>query len=297
MNVQNRWDSFKQRRGQSLGSPERGDGEDYDREDGEGEGETDELAERRPLVSEKQSKAEKGSELGRAELKPGDYQVLVNIIEVKDLIPLDLNGLTDPLVSVEVLKNKRFTKIKAGALSATFNELFTFNFDQLETGDLEAASIKITVYDADTFTSNDLVGAFSLSVPFVYAQPDHELHRQWLMLTDLRKADGDQSVDVSKPEITGKLRCSVAVLGANDKQKFHDELEDVKAELYRTDDDVNAALMPSFLAQKTAFLKLTIYRAEHLPVMDLKSVLSRFSGMNSGELTAPSAATDPDLYN
>jgi hypothetical protein len=110
MNVQNRWDSFKQRRGQSLGSPERGDGEDYDREDGEGEGETDELAERRPLVSEKQSKAEKGSELGRAELKPGDYQVLVNIIEVKDLIPLDLNGLTDPLVSVEVLKNKRSTK-------------------------------------------------------------------------------------------------------------------------------------------------------------------------------------------
>jgi hypothetical protein len=212
-------------------------------------------------------------------------------------IPLDLNGLADPLVLVEVLKNKRFTKIKAGALSATFNELFTFNFDQLETGDLEAASIKITVYDADTFTSNDLVGAFSLSVPFVYAQPDHELHRQWLMLTDLRKADGDQSVDVSKPEITGKLRCSVAVLGANDKQKFHDELEDVKAELYRTDDDVNAALMPSFLAQKTAFLKLTIYRAEHLPVMDLKSVLSRFSGAGSGELTAPSAATDPDLYN
>ena len=89
MNVQNRWDSFKQRRGQSLGSPERGDGEDYDREDGEGEGETDELAERRPLVSEKQSKAEKekGSEHGRAELRPGGYQVLVCITKAEDLIP------------------------------------------------------------------------------------------------------------------------------------------------------------------------------------------------------------------
>jgi hypothetical protein len=93
-------------------------------------------------------------------LKPGDYQVHVNIIEVKDIIPLDLNGLADPLVSVEILKEKRYTKIKAGTLNASFNELFTFNFDGLEREDLSTMSIKITVYDADTYECTSNHGCF-----------------------------------------------------------------------------------------------------------------------------------------
>jgi hypothetical protein len=137
------------------------------------------------------------------------------------------------------------------------------------------------------FTKNDLVGDFSLSLPFVYAQPGHELHRQWLMLTQLRNAPGAEQLagKPATPEITGKLKCSVVVLGANDKQKFHDELEDIKSEQYGTD-EVSSALMPSFLAQKIVFLKVTIYRAEELPVMDVKSVLSVFSGTKTSVFDA-----------
>jgi hypothetical protein len=120
------------------------DDDDGDNDDPE---EGDAQAERLPFISD--GAAAEKREL-QAELKAGDYQILVNIIEVKDVVPLDLNGLADPLVSVEVLKDKRFTKVKAGALNATFNELFTFNFDSLGREDLEAASIKITVFDADT---------------------------------------------------------------------------------------------------------------------------------------------------
>ena len=63
----------------------------------------------------------------------------------------------------------------------------------------------------------------------------------------------------------------MVVLGANDKQKFHDELEDVQAEMHHGEEEVNSALMPSFLAQKVVVLKLTIYLAQELPVMDQKS--------------------------
>jgi hypothetical protein len=105
------------------------------------------------------------------------------------------------------------------------------------------------------FTKNDLLGDFSLSLPFLYAQPNHELHRQWLMLTDLRKTMRGEE-QPSAPEVTGKLRCSIVVLGSNDKQKLHDEQEDIKAELYRGD-EVDRTLMPSSLAQNVVFLKVT----------------------------------------
>jgi hypothetical protein len=74
-----------------------------------------------------------------ADLVPGDYQIHVSVIEVKDVMPKDLDGTCDPFVEVEVLSTKKYTSTAKSTLSAVYDETLLFDKPGLSKDDLESA--------------------------------------------------------------------------------------------------------------------------------------------------------------
>lgn len=62
-------------------------------------------------------------ELQSYSIESGDYQVQVHVIEAREIRPKDLNGLSDPVVCVEALGQKKYTAIVHGQLSCVFDEV------------------------------------------------------------------------------------------------------------------------------------------------------------------------------
>ena len=133
------------------------------------------------------------SELSNVQFQSGDYQIRARIIEVRDLQPMDVNGVCDPVISVECLGQRQHTVVKLKQLSCVFDEYLYFNFKKLDKETVQQGSITISVFDADGPGSSanrssiarafdDLIGFFSVDIPYVYYQPDHELKRKWVAL-------------------------------------------------------------------------------------------------------------------
>lgn len=85
------------------------------------------------------------AELGKVRLKDGSYQVQVHVLEVRELAAKNLNGLSDPVVFVEVHGEKQKTVTYKNCLSAVFDELLLFNLKHLDKEELERIVIDIRV--------------------------------------------------------------------------------------------------------------------------------------------------------
>ncbi|TMW58885.1 hypothetical protein Poli38472_007030 [Pythium oligandrum] len=216
------------------------------------------------------------TELSNVQFLSGDYQIQVRIIEVRDLKPMDVNGLCDPVVSVECLTQRQHTSVKQQQLSCVFDEYLYFNFKNLDRDTAQQGSIKITVLDADgpgsLATSNmsaiaricsNTIGFFTVDIPYVYFQKDHEIHRKWVALVGSGKDNSDL--------IQGYLLLSIVVLGPGDKLKIHSPYEDKEAQSsdVLSKNDINSlVLIPPRVIQTLNYLVVTIYQAKDLPDMD-----------------------------
>ncbi|XP_014672472.1 PREDICTED: BAI1-associated protein 3-like isoform X2 [Priapulus caudatus] len=98
-------------------------------------------------------------------------ELSVEILNAKDIIPLDTNGLSDPFVMIELVPSHNFptcqvqrTKIVKKSLNPLFDESFGFtvNPDQCRH---ESAMVQFTVMDHDIMFANDFAGEayFSLN--------------------------------------------------------------------------------------------------------------------------------------
>jgi hypothetical protein len=58
--------------------------------------------------------------------------VQVHIIEVRELAAKDLTKTSDPIIYIECFDQKQNTTVKPACLSAVFDELFIFNFRNLD---------------------------------------------------------------------------------------------------------------------------------------------------------------------
>ena len=95
---------------------------------------------------------------------PKAGKLTVNILEAKNLKKMDVGGLSDPFVKIELMQNgkrvkKKKTTIKKRTLNPYFNESFLFEvpFEQITKTDL-----KITVFDYDKLGSNDAIGGIEV---------------------------------------------------------------------------------------------------------------------------------------
>uniref|UniRef100_K3WXL3 C2 domain-containing protein n=1 Tax=Globisporangium ultimum (strain ATCC 200006 / CBS 805.95 / DAOM BR144) TaxID=431595 RepID=K3WXL3_GLOUD len=255
--------------------------EDEDEDEDEGD-DADEDPLKKETAEEKKIREEEHQkmfqELSNVQFLSGDYQIRVRVIEVRDLKPMDANGSCDPVVSIECLSQRQHTMVKQKQLSCVFDEYLYFNFKNMDKDTIQQGSIKVSVMDADgprflansdsgTSRFDDMIGFFVVDIPYVYFQPDHEIHRKWVALVGNKKNNSDS--------IQGYLLLSIVVLGPGDKLKIHDPAED-KTTLDQdvaSKKDINSlVLVPPRVSQTLHYLVVTVLIAEDLPDMD-KSML------------------------
>ncbi|KAE8903430.1 hypothetical protein PF005_g14426 [Phytophthora fragariae] len=215
------------------------------------------------LKKEREEKAEKQaailSELSSFEIKSGDYNVQVHVIEARDLVPKDSTGTSDPVVYVEVFGEKQQTAVKKQVLSCFWDDLLIFPFRNLDKAEVEMGYVRLSVMDANTLQRAELIGAAQFDVSYIYSQSNHQLANVWIGLTDI--------TNTTNQGIQGYLRASVSVIGPGDKlipppSPFGEG----------ANTDMNNVIMPPSVTQQVHFLGATIHVAEHLPPMDVAVV-------------------------
>lgn len=97
--------------------------------------------------------AERRKELEDIDIKSGDYQVQVHIIEARDLKAENLDGTSDPICYIECFGQKQNTGVKNSCTSCVYDELFIFNMKDLDREQVEEAVIRVAVYDANSVPS------------------------------------------------------------------------------------------------------------------------------------------------
>lgn len=170
---------------------------------GEAAGTSDDIDLEQPETEEelKQHEAENEkllSMLSDIQFQSGEYQIQVRIIEVRDLHPMDINGLCDPVVAVDCLGQRQYTSVKKKQLSCVLDESLFFSFKDLDKETVAQGSIKVSVIDADAFRfgltggyGEQLIGFFAMDIPYVYFRPGHELKRKWVALVGSGQSNSD----------------------------------------------------------------------------------------------------------
>jgi hypothetical protein len=214
---------------------------------------------------------------------PGGHQIGIHIIEVRDLKAKNASRTADPIVMIEVLGVKHFSKVKTSCTSAIFDERFYFEFPHLEREDFETGVLKISVCNAGSATTllaqnglgklakranraggaHNVIGTYSFDLRFLYFREQHEVYRQWVAVSD--------EMDVtSQNAISGYLRVSANILGPGDKLPVHNEAKDHEKEL--KDELLHGltgfVLMPPRTKQTLSFLVVTIHGVQDLPAVN-----------------------------
>jgi hypothetical protein len=208
---------------------------------------------------------------------PGDYQVQVHIIEAMDLAGHDASGLSDPLCYVEVMGDKQHTMVKTQTRSCVWDHLFFFSLHDVDRERLEAGLVKISVFDADKMSRDDLIGTCEFDCLDVYQQVDakgavtHQVFEQWVVLVD--------SSDIGASGVQGYLKLSITVIGPNDPMPVH------KTPNPRDVLDERVAIVPPQIKSKVNFLVATIYKAEGLPEMDMNHTCDPYVQVDIGGQT------------
>ncbi|RMX64262.1 hypothetical protein DD238_006948 [Peronospora effusa] len=239
---------------------------DYDSTDDDGVEIDDKAANKKSedeLRKERDEKAEKQAalmnELSSIEIKSGDYNVQVHIIEARDLVPKDSTGTSDPVVYVEVFGEKQQTAVKKQVLSCFWDDLLIFPFRNLDKSEVEMGYVRLSVMDANTLQRAEFIGGAQFDVSYIYSQTNHQLANVWMGLTDIS--------DTTNQGIQGYLRASISIIGPEDKlvpppSPFGEGATS----------DMNNVIMPPSVTQQVHFLGATIHVAEHLPPMDVAVV-------------------------
>ena len=113
------------------------------------------------------------------------YQLNIMIMHARNLLPKSAGSLSDPYVKIYLTPDpskstKRKTKIARRTLNPTYNETFVWVISEEE---LRQREIRITVWDYDVLTENELMGGVLID------PSDYDFNNQfvgWFTLTDLK---------------------------------------------------------------------------------------------------------------
>eukprot|EP01091_Cochliopodium_minus_P016955 TRINITY_DN6513_c0_g1_i1.p1 TRINITY_DN6513_c0_g1~~TRINITY_DN6513_c0_g1_i1.p1 ORF type:complete len:1344 (+),score=430.13 TRINITY_DN6513_c0_g1_i1:61-4092(+) len=197
-----------------------------------------------------------------------NYQVRVHIIEARDLKGRSKNGQSDPVCLVNCFGKKRFTSKHRNTTSCIWDHLMFFETD-LPPSEWEKEKITISVFDANTFFRNELIGLYEFDVSSVYGRKDHEVYRKWLGLTDSDNHTGLQ----------GFLQVSVTCLKPGDDAPLHEEEYDDDEGDSESQDLNSLVLLPPKITLTGYNLIVRIYKAEQLSKMDRVRNTSSYIGV------------------
>jgi len=111
------------------------------------------------------------------------YDLIADMIEAKELLPMDFNGKADPFVKMYVLpdpkkKSKQKTKTVKVSLAPKWNENFVWHFPSSIV--LSETSLRISMFDWDRITQNDFMGQMT----FGFEELSRGPVEGWYMLLD-----------------------------------------------------------------------------------------------------------------
>ena len=100
----------------------------------------------------------------------------VNVVEARDLMPMDSEGISDPYVQLQIEGQRIESNYKKSTLNPVWNECFSFD---IETGQ---ERLIVNVMDKDTFGNDDFEGQCQVDLhDDLYDQSKHD---NWYDLTD-----------------------------------------------------------------------------------------------------------------
>lgn len=118
-------------------------------------------------------------------------KIVVKVIEARNIPAMDLNGLSDPYVRIQLGKQKFRTKVVKKCLNPYWGDEFSFRVDDL------SDELIISVLDEDKYFNDDFVGLIKFPVSKVFDSPDKSLGTCWYSLLPKSKK--------SKPKDCGEI--------------------------------------------------------------------------------------------
>ena len=117
----------------------------------------------------KEEAKEKQLALESIEIKDGDWQLQVHLIEARDLKGENYDGTSDPIVYVEAFGQKQHSHIVFGQTNCVFDEVLIFNMKGLTKEEFNNSIVRVAVMDYNTM-KNTMIGAYSFDAASVYIQ-------------------------------------------------------------------------------------------------------------------------------
>ncbi|KAK2952288.1 putative C2 domain protein [Blattamonas nauphoetae] len=198
-----------------------------------------------------------------------EFSVRVTVIECRDLRGKDKNMMSDPVCYVQVLDKIQHTTIEKKTLSPYWEQTFFYTL-KITKREFQEGKITFSVFNANTFRRNELIGKYEFDLSYCYTADNHEIWRQWIGLYNHDEG----------PELQGYLRCNIVVLGPGDVPANHEDDED--DEEVEGDDLQKMVLLPPSIERTGYLLRTRCYRADHLPKMDTFGLCDCFVKIDFG---------------
>lgn len=108
-------------------------------------------------------------------------KLVVRVIEAKNLVATNSNGLSDLYVRLKLGKQRYRTKVIKKNMKPMWDEQFSFWVDDLK------ETLVVSVMDEDKFFNNDLLGRIKLPVSLVFDEEIKSLGNAWYSLKPKNK--------------------------------------------------------------------------------------------------------------
>ncbi|XP_039689945.1 C2 and GRAM domain-containing protein At1g03370 isoform X3 [Medicago truncatula] len=150
-------------------------------------------------------------------------KLVVRVIEAKNLVGLDSNGLSELYVRLKLGKQKFRTKVIKKNMNPNWDEQFCFWVDDLK------ESLIISVKDEDKFINNHLVGRLKLPISLVFEEDIKSLGNAWYILKPKKKKSknkecGEIHLSIFLSQNNSSLDLNVANDQSSHQRKYSDAL-------------------------------------------------------------------------
>ena len=105
----------------------------------------------------------------------------VRVMEARNLPAMDLNGLSDPYVKLQLGKQRSKTIVVKKSLNPSWEEEFSFRVDDLK------EELLFSVLDEDKYFQDDFVGQVKVPVSRVFDGENNSLGTAWYPLQPRNK--------------------------------------------------------------------------------------------------------------
>jgi hypothetical protein len=207
------------------------------------------------------------------ELRDGDYQIIVHVIEARKLKPVDTeNGTADPVVVASlsfpssVIAKFQNSPRKVNTLNPVWDYTMIFRENRVAAHEGKMALLSLQVKDANWAERDVVIGQFDFNLSSVYGRKNHEYFQQWCALMD-------PTGDSGKPQ--GYLKVNVTVLVGTDEMAVHSE-EEVQKEKFSLEYGVTSfrdVLSPPHVIQGKSAVCLELIRGEGIQPLDASAMI------------------------